>query len=370
VSGADRSAAYLPARRRSAHGVSSGGSAAAAQLRLDVARCAWHSGPVRRPAVCSAVVLVLAIVLAACGRAAVQAPDRAPRDWKVHPAIVERAAPSVLYALSDVHGGYQRMMALLAASHLVAASQASPDRARWTGMQAVLVVAGDLVDKGPQSVEVVDALRALEPAAASQGGAVIVLLGNHEAEFFASSSNHKTTAPDGLATELGALGIAPADVSSGRDPRGRWLLDRPLGTRIGRWFFAHAGDTRGRSVAELSAALQRAIDADDWAGPELAGQRSLLESRAWFDEPTIGARYAAAVSAGHIVFGHDPHALGPKGRIAVGQAGSLMRIDCGMSPEVDFSRGALLRVRHSDGEDVAEAVAADGSVTELWRGAP
>ena len=65
------------------------------------------------------------------------------------------------------------------------------------------------------------------------------------------------------------------------------------------------------------------------------------------------------------MFGHDPHALGPEGSIATAQGGALVRIDCGMSPAVDYSKGVLLRVRSVAGHDVADALAADGSVTQL-----
>jgi hypothetical protein len=41
-----------------------------------------------------------------------------------------------------------------------------------------------------------------------------------------------------------------------------------------------------------------------------------------------------------------------------------------MSPDVDYGTGQLLRVRHASTEDVAEALGVDGSVTEIWRGAP
>jgi hypothetical protein len=68
------------------------------------------------------------------------------------------------------------------------------------------------------------------------------------------------------------------------------------------------------------------------------------------------------------VFGHDPNALGPRGSIAVAQDGALMRIDGGMSPDVDYSAGALLRIRRDSGDEVAEQLDAVGSVLELWRG--
>ena len=89
---------------------------------------------------------------------------------------VDPAPSRVVYALSDIHGGYDRMAALLAKNGVLAGVPPSPDRAEWAAGDAVLVVAGDLIDKGPQPVEVIDALRALEASAPRSGGLVVVLL--------------------------------------------------------------------------------------------------------------------------------------------------------------------------------------------------
>ena len=44
------------------------------------------------------------------------------RDWATAPAIVERDTVSPLYAVSDIHGGYQRVVALLHAGQFVLGS--------------------------------------------------------------------------------------------------------------------------------------------------------------------------------------------------------------------------------------------------------
>jgi hypothetical protein len=115
--------------------------------------------------------------------------------------------------------------------------------------------------------------------------------------------------------------------------------------------------------------FRSAVAAHDYDDPAIIGADSLLESRGWYDsDPGSGARYASAVGARHIVFGHQPAALGPRGAIAVGQDGALFRIDCGLSPVVNDSAGALLRVHVDSGLDIAESLSADGAVHELWRG--
>src|SRR5262249_10912262 len=146
-----------------------------------------------------------------------------------------------------------------------------------------------------------------------------------------------------------------------------WLRERPFAARVGAWFFAHAGNTKGRSLPDLERALEAALDGDGYADDEITGGDSLLEARDWYTgDDGIGARYAAALGAKHIVFGHDPHALGPEGSIALAQGGALFRIDCGMSPDVDYSEGALLRITRAGGQETAEALSADGSTSTLW----
>jgi hypothetical protein len=286
-----------------------------------------------------------------------------PRDWSAHPAVVEIESKSTIFAVSDVHGGYDRMVALVAKHHLIDTIPDAPGAIRWSGGDAILVVTGDMIDKGAQSLEVLDALMALEQSAADQGGRIVVTIGNHEAEFFVDPTNSKASAFD---EELTTDHVMPMAVADGSDSRGKWLRERPFAVRVGPWFFSHAGDTHGRSVADLEQVLRAAVDTNDYDDPEIVGADSILESKDWFaDDNSMGLRYAHAVGAEHIVFGHSPHSIGPDGVIATAQNGALFRIDCGMSPAVDYSQGALLRVRNEGGQEVVEALSADGSVQGL-----
>ena len=291
-----------------------------------------------------------------------------PRDWTAHPAVLVMAASPVVYAVSDVHGGYDRLAALLAKNGVIAAIPRSPDAAEWKAAGATLVIAGDLIDKGPSALEAIDLVRALETRAAAAGGAVVFTLGNHEAEFFVDPGNSKADGKDGFDAELRARGIDPVAVASGAEPRGKWLRERPFGAKVGGWFFAHAGNTSGRTVPDLESALRAAHDAHDFNHDELVGPASLLEARGWYGDSQAAAANARALGAGHIVFGHDPNALGPRGAIATAESGLLFRIDCGLSPDVNDSKGAILRIRRDGASDVAESLDAEGTVLELWRG--
>jgi hypothetical protein len=270
----------------------------------------------------------------------------APRDWAAHPAIAEVDAASIVYGLSDVHGGLDRMVSLLHGAGLT-------DGRDWIGGSAVLVVAGDLIDKGPQSLEVIDALMMLQAQAEAQGGRVVVTLGNHEAEFLADPSNSKANGSDGIDVELTNDGIDRLAMAEGRDPRGAWLRDLPFAAHVGEWFFAHAGNTAGRTIPELEAVLRAAVDQRGFGADEIIGTDSILEARSWWTSASVSpAAYAQAVSSRHIVMGHDPHALGAKGDIAESPSAAIYRIDCGMSPDVNYSDGRLLRIRGSAVDEV------------------
>ncbi len=93
--------------------------------------------------------------------------------WFALAAAAAGAAPRVV-AIGDVHGNLPAFQAILAQAGLVDAGGA------WTGGDAVLVQLGDLIDRGPSMRATLDFVMALEGRAASRGGRVVALLGNHE----------------------------------------------------------------------------------------------------------------------------------------------------------------------------------------------
>ncbi len=77
-------------------------------------------------------------------------------------------------AFADVHGAIDEFTTLLRDVGVIDA------RGDWSGGDTHLVSLGDLVDRGAGSREVVELLMKLEGQAAAAGGAVHVVLGNHE----------------------------------------------------------------------------------------------------------------------------------------------------------------------------------------------
>jgi hypothetical protein len=79
-----------------------------------------------------------------------------------------------LFAIGDVHGDFDDFVLILRHLGLIDSQQ------HWTGGASTLVQVGDLLDRGAKEHDVLDFLIALEPEAQKAGGAVVVLLGNHE----------------------------------------------------------------------------------------------------------------------------------------------------------------------------------------------
>jgi hypothetical protein len=305
----------------------------------------------------------------------VDAADGAPvdgasyhRDWNQNPPVFLQTGVARLWGLSDVHGDRDRLIALLVAGGLIGGSSASPT---WTAGTDTLVVSGDSIDKGPQSIEVLDTWIALIPQAATAGGHLVVLFGNHEAEFLADPYNSKA-AP--LVAELGST--SPAFFASSDDPYGRFLRERPIAAVVDGWFFSHAGNSGGQTMDQIGVTFHTLVDADAWSDPFFLDANSILEARNWW--PTANTNgfldgYLAALPALHIVFGHRPTTFAdpPSGNIEVHQQGRLVLIDVGMSRAVNYSTGKLLRVDHPGTPlETVNMITPAGSVVPLNMAAP
>jgi hypothetical protein len=299
------------------------------------------------------------------------------RDFGSHPGIVEFDEGDHIYALSDPHGGYDTLLTLLAANHLIDAPDPDPTKVKWTGGAATLIVAGDLIDKGAKSLEVIDLVRSLETQAPHAGGRVIATMGNHEAEFLLDPKNDKatSTAKDtlGVDQELDAQNIDPKKLADGKDAegRGRWMASLPLGVRVKKWFFSHGGNTQRLSIDDLKKKLEKSLAHNGYGDKDITGNDSILEGQEWYGNPkdaSAGQKEADALGVAHIVFGHDPSAFGESGKIKQSKNGILVKLDVAMGLHEGsgsgVSPGALLHVS-TKGNDTAEVLDAHGHASPL-----
>ncbi len=81
---------------------------------------------------------------------------------------------SRIVAIADIHGAYDAMLQTLQQAEVIDADS------HWSGADTHLVIAGDMIDRGPGSRAVMDLLMKLEGEAEAVGGRVHVLIGNHE----------------------------------------------------------------------------------------------------------------------------------------------------------------------------------------------
>lgn len=308
-------------------------------------------------------------------------------------ALTGAAAAERVVAIGDLHGDFIAWRAIARAAGLV------DDAGRWTGRQTVLVQTGDVADRGPDSLRIVEDLMRLQREAKKAGGQVVALVGNHEAMNVTDDLRYTTpgefaafqTAGSAALRERAYAANQPAIAASyrRRDPamtdtaiHAAWLAATPLGMiehqqawhpggRIGRWvirnpavvlidgtLFVHGGigaayaalplDEINRRVAATLAARDTAETAiiNNPAGP--LWYRGLVEQSPERDREV--AAVLAAYRAERMVVGHTPILTG----IVFDQGGKLIRIDTGISA---YYGGTLSWLEIAGGRVTAHAVA-------------
>ena len=327
---------------------------------------------------------VFALALCVCGHAADCA--AASRDWTTHPAIVQLDTSEDVFAIGDPHGDPERLAGALAGAKLIADASAPPDQVKWAGGKSVLIVTGDMIDKGSDSLGVITLLRTLQSDAATQGGRIIITMGNHEAEFLAGESK-KTSE---FINELVAAGMKPDDVADCGGDLGRFLCDLPIAVRVNDWFFCHGGNTDNRTMQQIAADIEAGFAKDGFATKQLVGKNSILEARLnkkgpnglpWFqdgkestDPQELLGKYVDTLGVKHLVQGHQynkvkfPDDEDRKEEHFFQRYGLLFLIDTGMSRGIEDSDsiGGALRITGSGDDQKAIAICPNGDEKTLW----
>lgn len=144
----------------------------------------------RKPSAATAALLTLALVVitAVFGGWAFSFRSQPPRSaatLRRRTACRDTAQPATMpwprdggrvVAIGDPHSDPTSTLLSLRTAGLVA-----PSSWRWIGGRSVLVIVGDVADRGERSLELFRRLRTLRVEAARSGGRVVRLLGNHEA---------------------------------------------------------------------------------------------------------------------------------------------------------------------------------------------
>lgn len=265
---------------------------------------------------------------------------RTPQNIAANPGVVginDPSSYSQIVVISDVHGMYDPLVTLLRAGRII------DNKSQWIAGKSLLIVTGDSIDKGPQSLDVLNLWVSLQSQALSAGGGLVHVLGNHEAEFLADPQNDKKAAE--LIAEMKAQNVPLSDLTSTQTPRGLFLHNEPLAIRVGRWLFCHSGFYPDMSWADFSSQASAVLVAQNYGSDFLIGNNSILEAKDWEkNNSTLAPLITRMNTLGlyGIVFGHQPGAFGIQGRSAAKMGGRLIKIDNGMPPEAGSHLGSLL----------------------------
>lgn len=231
------------------------------------------------------------------------------------PAVAVLPATPRIVALSDIHGQYDLLVRLLRANKVI------DDHDHWAMGSDTLVIAGDVFDRGPQVTEAFWLLYSLQQQAASTGGAVHFVLGNHETMVLYNDLRYVN--PKYLRSAQ-LLGRSYPELYAADSVIGQWLRTRPVLLRIGNTLFLHGGispDALALAMdpAATNAAYQASLGrprAEVKADPNTAalydGKTSPIWYRGYFDGrlDTAGVqRLLDQLGLDRIVVGHTsmPH---------------------------------------------------------------
>ena len=263
-------------------------------------------------------MFVVACCAALLGAAETPAQSPAPQSQS------EWRGVSRVVAFADVHGAYDEFVTLLREAGVIDAQD------RWSAGNIHVVSLGDLLDRGAGSRKVMDVLMRLQGEARSAGGALHVVLGNHEAmnvlgdlryvepgEYAAYVDLEPAGERERRRTEwekVNGPGTAAAfeqkfppgyfghrAALSPQGQYGRWLLGLPVAVVVNDSLFMHAGpssELRGMPLSDLNTRYRTAL-VDYLRLYAQLEQAGLLQAGDAFEaRPRLAAERLAARSAG------------------------------------------------------------------------
>jgi hypothetical protein len=205
-----------------------------------------------------------------------------------------------LWVLGDPQGNLAPVRRALRENGLVNAE------GNWTAGSSTLVVVGDLVDRGPDGLGVIDLMVRLQTQAPSDGGRVVVLIGNHDVLLLAARRFGGPFMTDWLES-----GGVQRDLDGLDDARVAWLTDLPAMVVDHRTLLIHADAMfyydYGASVSDVNAAFRRVLvseDADAWERllDRFSEHRAFVDP---FGEANL-QRYLYTFDADRLIHGHTP----------------------------------------------------------------
>lgn len=213
--------------------------------------------------------------------------------------------PDNVTVLSDLEGNSEFLEAALRKLGVV------DDAGAWRYGDGHLVILGDSVDRGREVFAVLWRLHGLAVQAHAAGGAVHVLLGNHEQYLLRGNVSRAHPEYRYALQQLGGYTQAFADDSV----LGGWLRGLPVALKLGPVLFTHAGispalaDT-GLSIQAMNAAMRdywcNGVPADDTTALEAAiGRGGVTQYRGYFRAKDAKHPAATQAQVEHMLALHD-----------------------------------------------------------------
>lgn len=158
--------------------------------------------------------------------------------------------PDSLIAISDIEGEFAAFRKLLIANHVMDAGS------NWTFGTGHLALVGDFFDRGLNVTEVLWLIYHLEQQAATAGGKVHFVLGNHD---IMNMSGDLRYLRNKYVANTSLIGADYKTWYTRNTELGRWLHSKNIIERVGNLLLAHAGISE--EVTALNMDLQQMNDA-------------------------------------------------------------------------------------------------------------
>ncbi|MHB8054820.1 MAG: metallophosphoesterase [Candidatus Aminicenantales bacterium] len=284
-------------------------------------------------------------------------------------------------AIGDLHGAYDAFVEILQGLDIVDGDL------HWIAGKTHLVQMGDVVDRGPSARDILDLIRRLESEAEKAGGAVHMLLGNHEemnilglsleAKGNVTPAQFRSFLPEWIRDRKDAEFRAEADTPEKFDalwkdymehnPQarnaytryfnqnyGRWLAGHPVILKINDVVFVHGGISEAISAqpceainSEFANEFDRYFKNEEFPWTRLYQANGPLWYRdlALKDEATLRTemdRILTNLEARAIVVGHTPRRDALSGRFVTRFGGELWMIDTGIWMNEGGRKAALV----------------------------
>ena len=179
---------------------------------------------------------------------------RAPAG--VAPDVVSAGARQPLFVVADTHGEYAILAGMLRKQGVV------DEALRWAFGRGRLVFLGDVFDRGAHQVEILWLIYALEAQARAAGGAVYLVLGNHEAMALRGDARYLNPKYRDTSRLLGVE--AYARLFDGGSVLGQWLRSKPAVLKLDDYLCLHGGISpglvdRGYTLAQINGTVRAVL---------------------------------------------------------------------------------------------------------------